>query len=333
MAGLVFGELGRAPEVGDEVRADGLCPPRGRARRLADHEARGRVRRRRRDADRRASGRIGSLDEHCRRFCVPAPRLRALLGVAGHGGAGAADGGRRDRLAGLLDLGQRARSRAHRPRGVPSVAAAGAPGRAPGGPPAPQEPPHRHGVVERRRAGGPSRRDHRGQRPRVAVLRARVRPGNRKRDRRACRACADAVARPAGDPRQRARPALDRVPGLGGRRSGDRRHPLRDPARARLRRRDRPRVRRARVHPRDAQRPRTCSRGRRRSRRGARRGSPDPPHERASWRDLARPVRGAPRRRRRAPADLREGHPRRSARPGSGSCARRLLSARSCARS
>ena len=25
MAGLVFGELGRAPEVGDEVRADGLC--------------------------------------------------------------------------------------------------------------------------------------------------------------------------------------------------------------------------------------------------------------------------------------------------------------------
>jgi putative hemolysin len=25
MAGLVFGELGRAPEVGDEVRTDGLC--------------------------------------------------------------------------------------------------------------------------------------------------------------------------------------------------------------------------------------------------------------------------------------------------------------------
>jgi CBS domain containing-hemolysin-like protein len=25
MAGLVFGELGRAPEVGDEVRTDGIC--------------------------------------------------------------------------------------------------------------------------------------------------------------------------------------------------------------------------------------------------------------------------------------------------------------------
>ena len=48
MAGLVFGELGRAPEVGDEVRADGLRLTRARDRGLADHEDRGRVRRRRR---------------------------------------------------------------------------------------------------------------------------------------------------------------------------------------------------------------------------------------------------------------------------------------------
>ena len=45
MAGLVSGELGRAPEVGDEVRTDGLVLTRARDRGLANHENRGRVRR------------------------------------------------------------------------------------------------------------------------------------------------------------------------------------------------------------------------------------------------------------------------------------------------
>ena len=226
-------------------------------------------------------------------------------------GARAADGGGRHRLAGVLGLG-RARSISGSiglAEFLP-LAAARASGRASRGPPAATElltvMASSNAVV----LGGLLAVTVCGQRARLAVLRARVRPGDRKRDRRTRRSCADAVARAAGDPRQRSRPALDRLPGLRGRRAGGRRHPLRDPARARLRRRDRPLDRRARVHARDAQRPGAGVRGHRRSRRGARGRSPDPAHERASGGDLARPVRGAPRRRRRAASDLREGHPR-----------------------
>ena len=61
MAGLVFGELGRAPEVGDAVRSDGLQLSVLEVDGLADHEARGRVRRGRRDADRRARSGVASL--------------------------------------------------------------------------------------------------------------------------------------------------------------------------------------------------------------------------------------------------------------------------------
>ena len=43
--GLVFGELGRAPEVGDAVRTDGSAPERPRGRGLANHAHRSRVRR------------------------------------------------------------------------------------------------------------------------------------------------------------------------------------------------------------------------------------------------------------------------------------------------
>ena len=43
MAGIVFGALGRAPEVGDEVTIDGLRAAGRRDRRLADPAPRGRV--------------------------------------------------------------------------------------------------------------------------------------------------------------------------------------------------------------------------------------------------------------------------------------------------
>ena len=143
MAGLVFGELGRAPEVGDEVRADGLVLRVVEIDGLADHEARGRVRRGRRDADRRARGCIGSPHDHRRGSAFRHRDFALFWVVARHRGARAADGGRRDRLAGVLDLRERARPRARRPRRVPPVAAARAPGRAPRGPAAATEPPHR----------------------------------------------------------------------------------------------------------------------------------------------------------------------------------------------
>ena len=119
MAGLVFGELGRAPEVGDAVRSRRAPAQRPRGRRLADHEDRGRVRRGRRDADGRAGRRVDSTHESRRRIRAPAPRLRSLLVVARHRGVRAADGVRRDRLAGLLGPGEPARPRARRARGVP----------------------------------------------------------------------------------------------------------------------------------------------------------------------------------------------------------------------
>ena len=59
MAGLVFGELGRAPEVGDDVCDRRPAPHRARGRGVADFEDRGRVRRRR-DADGRARSRVVS---------------------------------------------------------------------------------------------------------------------------------------------------------------------------------------------------------------------------------------------------------------------------------
>ena len=80
MAGLVFGELGRAPEVGDTVRTDGL--------RLKVREIDGsRIMRievefgaERRSAHRRAGCRVDSPHESRRTIRIPAPRLRALLG-------------------------------------------------------------------------------------------------------------------------------------------------------------------------------------------------------------------------------------------------------------
>ena len=70
----------------------------------------------------------------------------------------------------------------------------------------------------------------------VAVLPARVRHRRRVGARCPCLAGADAVARPARDPRAGARPAVDRVPGLRDRRARDRRPPVCDPLGARLRR-------------------------------------------------------------------------------------------------
>ena len=137
-----------------------------------------------------------------------------------------------------------------------------------------------------------------------------LRAGSRERDRRAGRSRAHAVARARGDPRQRARAAIDRVPAVGRRRARDRRAPVRDPAGARLRRRDRARARRARLRARDAERTRAGGGRRRRARRGHGGGSAHPSDERAARRDLARPLRRAVRRSGGAAADLREGHPR-----------------------
>ena len=112
------------------------------------------------------------------------------------------------------------------------------------------------GVLDRVVSVWPPRRD-RCRRSSGRSTRSRS-PGGRQRDRRAGGTCAHAVARAAGDPRQRARPALDRIqgsavvgPALGGILFAIQR-------RTRLRRRDRALDRRARVRARDAQRP--CAR-------------------------------------------------------------------------
>ena len=81
MAGLVFGELGRAPEVGDSVQVGRAPPHRARGRGLADHADRGRVRRRTRRR-RRARSCVALARERCERIASSPPRLRPLLGRA-----------------------------------------------------------------------------------------------------------------------------------------------------------------------------------------------------------------------------------------------------------
>ena len=163
----------------------------------------------------------------------------------------------------------------------------------------------------------------------VALLPARVRHRCRLGARRPRLAGADAVARPARDPRARARAPVDRLPGLRDRRAGDRRPPVRDPLRARLRgcrgavgrlaRRGAPPPHRARFGRWLVARPRER----------ARRRAPRAPHAGAVRRHLARPLRRPVRRRGRAAARVREGRARRRAgrsrRAPRRSCGRRAV--------
>ena len=196
---------------------------------------------------------------------------------------------------------------------------------------APPEPPCGDGLAQRRRPRRAPGGDRVGCRACVAVLRSGVRPGCRERDRCAGGPRVDSVARPRGDPRERARSAVDRLPAVGGGRTCRRRASCsRSRPSSSTRSRSRSQLDRARGRCSPAQRSRTGGGRRRRVGRGDGGDSADPANERPSWRYLPRPLRRPPRRRRRAPAHLREGHPRGRA-DGSRSPARRTCGR--CARS
>ena len=145
------------------------------------------------------------------------------------------------------------------------------------------------------------------------------------------RSGADAVARPAGRPRQGIRAALDRLPALGDRRPGARRPAVRAPSRARLRG-VRPCSRSSRSRPScNAGGPRRRGRGLARPRERPRRRSARPAYAGAPRGDLARPLRRALRRRGGAAAGVRARHPGGRPRRASGSSARRPPSGALCA--
>ena len=99
VAGFVFGHLGRAAEIGDEVSEGRLALPRARDERHADPAARGGVPARPGRRGRHARSRLASrLD-----LTAPAPRLLALRRGDGRDRRRDRDVVRRDRLAGLRD--------------------------------------------------------------------------------------------------------------------------------------------------------------------------------------------------------------------------------------
>ena len=279
---------------------------------LAHHPARGRVPPGcRRPPTRKARRRRPQpLDLRGRRLAAPAPRLRPL--PRRHAGDGACDRDvvRRDGLAGVRGPEQPARSGARRARDVHPAAPSGAAGRPPGRPlPA----PHAARDRDRPRHGDHDRavRGHAGgSRCDVALLPARVRDGRRIGARGPRRAGPDAVARAAGDPRAGAGLQIRRLPGLGDRRPGDRRSPVRVALRARLRGRSGAVARLARGDPAAARRARACRRLVTRPGERAGRRAPCPADARLARRHLARPVRRPLRRGRCAAAGVREGHPR-----------------------
>ena len=213
MAGLVFGELGRAPEVGRQGAGRRALPQGGRGRGLADPEARGRVRRGREPPPTspkpprlaRMSAPGGSAFRH-RDFALffVAQVTEALALTMATVAIGWQVYSVRENpldlalvaLAEFLPLPLLALPAGHLADRLPRRTLA-VDGRA------------RHVVV----LGGLLAVTRGRARDGLAVLRARVRPGRRQRDRRACGPRAHALARAAGDPRERARAALDRLPG------------------------------------------------------------------------------------------------------------------------
>ena len=121
VAGFVFGHLGRAAEIGDEVSEGRLALPRARDERHADPAARGGVPARPGRRGRHARSRLASARLT---LTAPAPRLLALRRGDGRDGRRDRDVVRRDRLAGLRDPRQPARSRARRARDVRPAPAA-----------------------------------------------------------------------------------------------------------------------------------------------------------------------------------------------------------------
>ena len=140
-----------------------------------------------------------------------------------------------------------------------------------------------------------------------------------------------AGARALRSARERARPAVDRLPGGDDRRPGDRRAALRGACHLGVRSCDRPLLRRRRLRARAAARPaRERQRGAR-AREPPRRHPLHPGDPGAARRDLARPVRSAARRRRRAAAALREVDPAHRPRRAWACCAACPRSGRSSA--
>ena len=205
------------------------------------------------------------------------------------------------------------------------------PGRPPGGSlPAPHAARDRD-CARRRRHGRAALRHPGRSRFDMAVLRARVRHRSRIGARCSCLAGADAVARPARDPRTGARAAVDRVPGVRDRRACDRRPAVRGAFGARLRRcrgAVGPLARRVAVPPHRARFGRWVVT---RPRERARRRPPRAPDTRAARRHLARPLRRPLRRRGRAAARSSRRTCSTSGRPASACSGRHLPSAR-CAR-
>ncbi len=278
-----------------------------------------------------------SNEDRSREFAAQASGFRALRRRHGRDGVRDRDVVRRDRLAGLLDPPRPARPRDRRAsrcscrcrcsRCPPAICA--------------DRYPASHRARARDRAStrsspsGCSLVTRAGASETWPFFALAFGTGVASGARRAGRPRADAVARPAGDPRQGVRAAVDRVPAVGDRRPGARRAALRDPARARVRRRRRrSRSSRSLARARDACGPRRRRSRLARPRERPRRGSPRPPHARPARRDLPRPVRRPVRRRRRAAARVREGRARgragRARRPPRGARGRGARARRWC---